>query len=185
MTWASVDEAAKSWGITRRAVTKRITTGTVPSYRDDSGRRWVWLEAGSDLRGDIAELRADMAELKAMLSEKLRPELLETVASTREGTKVPGIEGTRVPSVEPQVRTEVPKRPQVSTGGDPEAPPFEAILAAVKRYQAEGGALAELDRAIGRSSGWCWSILKGKGRSNAKGGWRYWRALENVLSRPE
>lgn len=187
MSWGTVSEAAVHWGVSTRTVEARVKSESVPSYFDPhSRRRMVWLEALDPGEGALELVRDALRELRlevAGLRKELRGQRIQTSEAMPKLNI--GARRSQVSEDEDDATRITPKAPKAKTAPPEGAPPFEAILAAVKRHRDEGGSLADLDRAIGRSTGWVSALFKGKSRTNAKGAWSYWRRLEAVLKGEE
>ena len=118
-------DAAQVLGISKEAVRKRVSRGTLPSDVGEDGRRYVYLDAGQDDARESSVSGDPRDELIATLKEQLEAER-NAHAETRRiaytlAQRVPELEASASGPLEPRESPQTAEEEPYSTHTPPEA----------------------------------------------------------------
>ena len=103
----ALTEAAQVLGISKEAVRKRVSRGTLPSDVGEDDRRYVYLDAGPPGDHDLPDYGDPREELIATLRDELEAER----EANRENRRIIAALDSRIPEIEPAPETrESPER---------------------------------------------------------------------------
>jgi len=175
MTWTTIPELEATGALSRASIFRRVKAGTIPSYVDAEGTRWVW-----SVREPWEAILTEQRETRALLEQLLEGQ------SQRETQIAPGPKPAPEPG--PTAQTEVRSAPERAL-----VRPFsrgrfgfdaDQLLARVVELQAETGlSLAAVERQAGISRAFLSAALTGKKRG-AKAA-KTWTKIEAWIANRE
>jgi excisionase family DNA binding protein len=170
--FGSIDEAVKAYGVSKATIERKIAKGELPSYREGSLGRKVWLKTFDPLKVTLEMLTDEIANLRKSAVQEAIPQQLR---------------------VDPQPLNVVPQQLRVLSSKPytkrRREPDFDSILSLIKdRWQAPGRSLNELDEEMGFCQGWSSRLFskkldkRGQLPKRSKRCWGNWEKIEAFLT---
>lgn len=153
MSWSKITEVEAESGMSRATIFRRVKAGTIPSYVDAEGTRWVW-----SIRDPWEAVLTEQRETRALLEQLLQT---QSHRETESASVAPGQGPTsRAEARSAPLRVLTSPLPRGRFGFD-----ADQLLARVVELQGETGlALAAIEREAGISRAFLSAAIKGKKR---------------------